>query len=158
MPLILLYRLFIYFAKVKHNIKIEREYNKKKVLNLILPSIIVIVLVYFVSGYFHYHAIVVASGSMETEISKGDIVIVEKIDGNTDLLKIGQVIAYHYNKKIVVHRLYKKIIVNNEPVYYTKGDANNDIDNYKITKDMIIGIVNFKIPYIGYPTVWLNEL
>ena len=52
----------------------------------------------------------------------------------------------------------KKIVIDNEPIFYTKGDANHDIDNYKITKDMIIGIVNVKIPYIGYPTVWVNEL
>ena len=84
--------------------------------------------------------------------------IVEKIDGNTDLLELKQVIAYNYNQKIVVHRLIKMIDVDGKTIYYTKGDANNDIDNYKITKDMIIGIVNFKIPYIGYPTVWLNEL
>ena len=158
MPMILLYKLYIYLGKEKHNIKVERDYNKKKIFNLIFPILIVVILVYFISGYFHYHAIVVASGSMEEVISKGDIVIVSKIDGNTDLLKTNQIIAYRYNKKIVVHRLVKKIIVNNEPVFYTKGDANNDIDNYKITKDMIIGIVNFKIPYIGYPTVWINEL
>ena len=148
----------MYLKKDKHDVKIERDYNKKKVLSLAFPLIIVIVLVYFVSGYFHHQAIVVASGSMETVISKGDIVIVEKINGNTDLLELNQVIAYNYSNKIVVHRLVKKIIVNNETYYYTKGDANNDIDNYKITKDMIIGIVNFKIPYIGYPTVWINEL
>ena len=29
----------------------------------------------------------------------------------------------------------------------------------KITEDMIIGVVsNYSIPYIGYPTVWVNEL
>ena len=30
-------------------------------------------------------------------------------------------------------------------------------DKYKITKDMIIGVVKFKIPLLGYPTVLLNE-
>ena len=158
MPFFLFYKLYLYLKKDKHDAKIERDYNKKKVFSLILPLIFVVILVYFVSGYFHHQAIVVASGSMETVISKGDIVIVEKIDGNTDLLELNQVIAYNYNRKIVVHRLVKKIVVNGETIYYTKGDANNDIDSYKVTKDMIIGIVNFKIPYIGYPTVWINEL
>ena len=127
-------------------------------MRLVLPSFIIMVLVYFVSGYFHFYAIVVASGSMEESISKGDVVIIEKIDDNTDLLELNKVIAYNYNKKIVVHRLIKKIDVDGATIYYTKGDANNNIDNYKITKDMIIGIVNFKIPYIGYPTIWINEL
>ena len=119
---------------------------------------IVIILVYFVSGYFHYHAIVVASGSMETSISKGDVVVIEKIDGDVSKLKLNQVIAYRYNKIIVVHRLIKKINVDGELIFYTKGDANEQMDNYKITKDMVIGVVNVKIPYIGYPTVWINEL
>ena len=48
--------------------------------------------------------------------------------------------------------------INNEKLgAFTSSDF-SDIDNYKITKDMIIGIVNFKIPYVGYPTIWLNEL
>jgi len=158
LPFILLYKMYKYFHKEKHDLKIEREYHKKKISNLILPIILIIPIVYFVSGYFHYHAIVVASGSMETSISKGDVVVIEKIDGNTDLLKINQVIAYRYNKIIVVHRLVKIIMVEGEPIFYTKGDANEQIDNYMVTKDMIIGIVNIKIPYIGYPTVWLNEL
>ena len=150
--------MYKYFHKEKHDIKIEREYHKHRFNHLVIPALIIISLVYFVSGYFHYHAVVIASGSMETSISKGDVVVIEKIDGDVDSLEIGQVIAYRYNKIIVVHRLVKKIVVEGEPIFYTKGDANNDIDNYKITKDMIIGIVNFKIPYIGYPTVWVNEL
>ena len=43
-------------------------------------------------------------------------------------------------------------------VFYSKGDANESEDNWVITEDMIIGIVNVKIPYLGLHTVWLNEL
>ena len=156
-PFILLYRMYKYFQKEKHDLKIEREYHKKRFGTLVFPILLIIPLVYFVSGYFHYHAIVVASGSMETAISKGDIVVIEKTD-DPDKIELNEVIAYRYNKIIVVHRLVKKIKVDGETIFYTKGDANHDIDNYKITEDMIIGTVNVKIPYIGYPTVWLNEL
>ena len=31
------------------------------------------------------------------------------------------------------------------------------MDEYKITTDMIVGIVDAKIPFIGYPTVMINE-
>lgn len=41
-------------------------------------SFLVVILIYFVSGYFRYYAIAIASGSMETLISKGDVVIVDK--------------------------------------------------------------------------------
>ena len=159
MPLVLFYRLYVYFKKEKHDFVIEREYNKKKFGKLILPTLLVIFFVYITSGYFHYHAIVVASGSMEAAISKGDVVVIEKIsDQMKKELPIDQVIAYRYNKIIVVHRIVKKIVINDEVFYYTKGDANNGIDSYKISKDMILGVVDVKVPYIGYPTIWIKEL
>ena len=157
MPLVILYRMTKYINKEKHDIKIERSRSKHKFISLLLPTLLLIPVVYLVSGYFHYQAIVIASGSMETSISKGDVVVIEKIS-DVEKIELNQVIAYNYNKIVVVHRLVKKINVNGESIFYTKGDANNDIDSYKITKDMIIGVVNFKIPYIGYPTIWLNEL
>ena len=91
---------------------------------------------------------------MEPKISKGDVVVVDKEFTN---LKIGDILAYKYNGKVVVHRVYKIINTNEEYFIYTKGDANNDYDKYKITKDMFIGVVKFKVPLIGYPTVLLNE-
>jgi hypothetical protein len=32
------------------------------------------------------------------------------------------------------------------------------MDNFFLEEKNIIGTVNFKIPYIGVPTVWINEL
>ncbi len=155
-PMICLYRVYVYFKREKDEV-IWRDYNKKRMGHLIFPSLFVVFLVYITSGYFHYHAIVIASGSMTDTILKGDVVVIEKVKNKKDI-EIGEVIAYNYSKKIIVHRLVKKIKVGDDIFYYTKGDANNDIDNYKITEDMIIGVVNIRVPYIGYPTVWLNEL
>ena len=155
-PFILLYRLYIFY-KVERDEYVERKKYKKRIISLMPCSIIIIILAYLTSGYFYHHAIVIGSGSMTPNIYKGDVVIVEKIKNKKDI-KIGQVMAVKYNNVIVVHRLVKKIQVGNEYYYYTKGDANNDVDSYKITEDMIYGIVNTKIPYIGYPTVWLRNL
>jgi signal peptidase len=149
--------MYKYFAKESHDLKIERDYHKKRFGSLIIPFALVFILVYFVSGYFHYHAVVIASGSMEKVLSKGDVVIIEKIKDPTSI-KLQEVIAYKHNKIIVVHRLVKRIEVNGQTIFYTKGDANESMDDYKITMDMVIGIVKLKIPYIGYPTVWINEL
>ena len=113
------------------------------------------ILVYFVSGYFRYYAVGIASGSMETVISRGDVVIVDREYGN---LEVNDILAYKYENKIIVHRIYKIYDNNNEYYIYTKGDANALYDKYKITKDMIIGVVKLKIPMIGYPTVLLNEI
>ena len=57
-----------------------------------------------------------------------------------------------------MHRVVNIISEKDEYYFYTKGDANNNDDNFAISEDMIIGIVNYKVPYIGLPTVWLNEL
>ena len=113
------------------------------------------ILIYFVSGYFRYYAVGIASGSMETVISRGDVVIVDREYGN---LEVNDILAYKYENKIIVHRVYKIYDNNNEYYIYTKGDANALYDKYKITKDMIIGVVKLKIPMIGYPTVLLNEI
>ena len=138
------------------NAVLERYNYKKDSLWQFLPLIaITAVLVYFVSGYFKYYAVAIASGSMEPNISKGDVVIVDK---EFNELKEGEVLAYYYDDKVVVHRIYKIIDTNGEYFIYTKGDANNDYDKYKIDKSMIIGVVKIKIPIIGYPTILLNEL
>ena len=155
-PIICLYRIYMFYKKDKDE-ELIREYHKKRITKLVIPAFIVIILVYFTSGYFYFHAIAIASGSMSPNISKGDVVIIEKIKNKKDI-KVGTVIAYKYDNVIVVHRLVKKVKVDGKTYYYTKGDSNNIIDNYQITEDMLIGIVNINIPYIGYPTIWVKEL
>lgn len=156
-PAIFMYYIYKFFKK-KQDEEVLRRKQKNKAIALVLPTLLVVFLVYITSGYFHYHAIAVASGSMTPAILKGDVVIIEKTDGHFDDVKEGQVIAYKKDKIIVVHRLYKKIKVGNEYFFYSKGDANDFVDNYKITEEMMIGVVNVRVPFVGYPTVWLNNL
>lgn len=138
--------------------EIERDYNKKGIISLIIPTILVIILVYFTSGYFHYYAVAIASGSMEKVISKGDIVVIEKLDAEYEKLKEGQVIAYTYNGVLVVHRIVRIIKQDGQYYVYTKGDANPNEDNYVVEQDTIMGTVKAVVPYLGLPTVWLNEI
>ena len=95
---------------------------------------------------------------MEKVLSKGDVVIVEKIKDDYKSLKEGNIIAYKYEGIIVVHRIEKIIKNKNKLKIYTKGDANKNIDNYVVEEEYVIGKVKFKVPLIGLPTVWLNEL
>ncbi len=155
-PLILFHHIYQFYKK--ENIKKIELYHKKNMIPLVVFSLATLVLVYFTSGYFQYRSVAIASGSMSPNINKGDIVIIEKIGDDLSQLKQGDVIAYQYNNVIVVHRLIKILKENNHYYFYTKGDFNLDIDNYVIEEDMIIGVVKLKIPYIGYPTIWLNEL
>ena len=156
LPVLLGYKIHNFLSKDKDTY-IDRDYNKRKVKSLGLPIVLTIVIVYFTSGYFKYYALAIASGSMSPKIKKGDIVIVEKINNKFNKIKKKDVIAYEYNGTIIVHRVEKILDLNGTYYFYTKGDANSSSDNYAIDQSMIIGVVRVGIPYIGWPTVWLNE-
>lgn len=158
LPILILINLNNWLKKDKTEaLVLEHKHSAKLKIACEFPIIIIlIVMIYFVSGYFKYYAIAIATGSMVPNINKGDVVIVNQQFKEKDL-KIGKVIAYNYNDKVVVHRIYKKVQTDKELIIYTKGDANNNMDEYKITIDMIVGIVDAKIPFIGYPTVMINE-
>lgn len=155
-PAVITYNVYSFFLKRAKNILL-RDNKKNKSISAVSLAIFVAILVYFTSGYFRFQAIAIATGSMTPNILKGDVVIIDK-KIEPSKLKIGQVNAYKYESRIIVHRLVDIIKVGNEYYLYTKGDANNGVDNYIIYENMLIGIVNIKIPYIGNPTIWLNEL
>lgn len=141
--------------------EIDRNYNKSKLVTLIFPILLTIIIIYLISGYFKYYALAIASGSMSPVFDRGDIVILEQVNekyNNYDKLSEGQIIAYKIDKDIVVHRIIRKIENDNELFFYTKGDANKEEDNCVINKENIIGIVRFKVPYVGYPTIWFSEM
>ena len=141
--------------------EIDRNYKKSSIILLIIPIILTIIIIYFVSGYFRYYALAIASGSMHPVFDRGSVVVTEQVNDkydNYNKLKEGEIIAFKAEKNIVVHRLIRIVNIGDEVYYYTKGDANKEEDNYLIKKENIIGIVRFKIPYIGYPTVLFSEI
>ena len=156
-PFVILGKVYTFFEKT-HDYDLEREYKKRKPWLLIFPTIIVIVIVYFTSGYFKYYAIAIATGSMKPAINKGDVVVIEKIEDNFEVIKKGQTIAFKHDNVTIVHRVINIVEENDVYYFYTKGDANNSADSFAIYEEDIVGIVNFRIPFIGLPTVWLNEL
>ena len=155
LPVIILLRLKKWFTTDRVNENVERV-RRKQFLPYIPLAIVVITLVYFVSGYFKYYAVAIATGSMVPNINKGDVVIVNQ-QFKADELEKGEIIAYKYGGRVIVHRINDLIKKDKTIIIYSKGDANNDVDGWKVTPDMIIGIVKNKIPAIGYPTIWLNE-
>lgn len=127
--------------------------------SLILPTIIAIVLVYFTCGEFKYSMVAIASGSMSPEIKKGDAVIIEKLSNKKiSELKKGDIIAYKYSDVLIIHRIEKIEIAGDKYYFYTKGDANSDIDEWIVEDNMIVGKINLIIPYLGKPTVWVRSL
>ena len=121
-PLIVLIKIKNWFKKDRiEEVTFENYRQNKKELLFLIPLIIFsCALIYVVSGYFRYYAIAVASGSMEPKISKGDVVIVDK---NYNEIKVGDVLAYKHDGKVIVHRIYRIVKNNDEYFIYTKGDA-----------------------------------
>lgn len=155
-PFIIEYRICKFFKSRKPEMPLRKK--SSNIIGLIPAALITIVLVYFTSGFFHFHAVAIGSGSMETVISKGDVVIIEKINRDYAKLKIGDIVAYKKDGVLIVHRIIDIAKVKNQYYFYTQGDANEEMDNWTVFDDMIVGIVNVKIPYIGLPTLWLNGI
>ena len=93
---------------------------------------------------------------MTGEINKGDAAIYERYE-DQEIIE-GQVIAFEKDNRVIIHRVVDIQIINGQTRYFTKGDANSENDSGFIYDADIVGIVDFKIPYIGYPTLWLRSL
>ncbi len=121
--------------------------------------VLVIVIIFFVSGVFKYSISAIASDSMFPEIRKGDAVIIEKADEkNIAQLEKGMIIAFKEGEQVITHRIFDIEETDEKKYFITKGDNNPTKDVTKKTKDDIIGIVRFKIPYVGYPSVEISEI
>lgn len=112
----------------------------------------------FVAGVFKYRPVAILTYSMEPIFTRGDAVIVEKLDDEEkNKLKNGDIIQYQVDKTVVVHRIIKVKKEDNKKVYILKGDNNNAKDPKPVYMEQIMGKVLFSIPKVGYPSVWLSE-
>ena len=122
-----------------------------------ITAIIMFSIVMIISGQFHYHMIVIATPSMTGELNQGDAIIYEKY-GDEPVLE-GQIVVFTKDDEtLVVHRVVEAHQLDGEIHYITKGDANEDTDSGYITDANIKGIVRYKLPYVGYLSLWLREL
>jgi signal peptidase len=97
----------------------------------------------------NYRVLSVLSGSMEPAIHTGSVVIVAPASD----YKIGEVITFgeiSKTKTPTTHRISDIKVVDNKPIYITKGDANNAPDNKEVAQSEVKGKVLFSIPYLGF--------
>lgn len=138
----------------------RKDIKKQSPLRLVPTLIVVFLLVGFVAGFFRYQPVAIMSNSMIPEFQRGDAVIVKKIsEKEKKKLKKGVIIRYQTSDRDVVHRISRIVKDKNGQVaYITKGDNNNAEDVGIVTTEQIYGIVEFYVPKIGYPSVWMYEL
>lgn len=148
-------------------IVIDSLYEKKIMLALgkksklavpitVIAVAIMLFVVMVVSNQFYIGSYVIATESMTGELNRGDVAITFKYTDQP--ISEGQVVAFEQNDRVVIHRVVKIEVINGQRRYYTKGDANDDIDSGFITDSNIVGLVDNKIPFLGYPTLWMRSL
>ena len=143
-------KTIVKYDKIKENIG---KYNSRVYsVPLILLFVLLVILV---SGLFKYKLIAVASNSMSPTYKRGDAVIYEKV--SSESIKEGEILVFVKDNKIITHRVIKKWTNNGTYYFNTKGDNNDSKDAFDIESKEILGKVVFKIKYIGYPTVLINE-
>lgn len=142
-----------------HN-KLEpiRKTKKHNKISTIIFSVVFAVLVALVSREFEYAMIAIGSGSMTGTVNKGDAVVYKRYHKDTDTLKEGDIIVYLKENMTIVHRIYRVYTLDGETVYQTKGDYNENADNWVVKKGDITGIVKFRVLLIAWPSVYLNEI
>src|SRR3989344_7330933 len=109
--------------------------------------------------YFGNQALIVRSGSMEPTIGIGSIVVARP--GNelispsalTPKYNAGDIIAFRSEKNsktLITHRVVGVEPLKEGGVFYkTKGDANEEPDNWTVDEKNILGKMYFTLPYAG---------
>ena len=152
------YLIYLVFEKMfsKNDYSMGRQEKRKEMIGNTLIIALAAALVMLISCEFRYGIIVVGSESMTGTINKGDAVVFEKYTNQE--IKNGQVIIFNYNNIQTIHRVVEVQKINGEYRYYTQGDANKRKDEDYRTKEDIYALVDLKVKYIGYPTLWVREL
>lgn len=108
-----------------------------------------------IADFMGYKPFIVMSGSMETTINIGDLVIVKKV--NLSSIHTGDIIAFKNGNIVISHRV--KEVINDSGTYKfkTKGDNNNVADDFIVNSDAIEGILVNKIPGLGSILLFLGK-
>jgi len=122
--------------------------NRKEVFALILLIIVTVPIICTMIPTGSFHFMTVTGTSMEPTITSNDIIIV---NSGTNSIELGTIISYYFQFEdnphpfIITHRV---VGITTEG-YKTKGDAYENADSYTVSPEDVIGIMCFKIPYLG---------
>lgn len=133
-----------------------KKRGKLSLIGTVCFGVIIVLYVMLISCQFTFGMIVIGSESMTGEINKGDALIYKEYDD--EILTKGTVIVFQKDGSRIVHRIVNIERVNGQNRYYTKGDFNEEDDDGYVTDAQIVGVAKFKIPYVGYPTLWIRSL
>lgn len=137
-------------------------------------EIVAYVIIILLALVLAQHLNVVVSGSMEPELYRGDIVVVEKAnlfglgiqEFDPNDVQVGDIVVYNaeWVDEAVIHRVINITEINGSTYFVIKGDNNDVPDPYYVSPDQItdrvvtLGDDPFIIPYIGNINLWLRGL
>ncbi len=113
-----------------------------------------------------YPMLVVVSCSMVPTLERGDVIIVkgvswDEIVANEKWKDPNSTIIVYYEPlqdRLIVHRAYKKLLEDSHKYVVAWGDNNSQPDPWLIPIENVEGKVIYRIPYLGYPRLWLGYL
>lgn len=148
--------LILDYTYAKRHLIVDYVDQRKKVVGTTILVVCATLVSMLVSCQFRFGIIVVGSGSMTGALNKGDATIYERYD--KQVIKEGDVVIFNDGGIRIIHRVVDIKKINGELRYYTKGDANAEMDEGYITKKDVVGITLFRIKYIGFPSIWIKDI
>lgn len=152
------YIIYCFLSKTIQYAEKSNLYIKKVFKNIFLIpiAIFLVILIILISGIFKYQLIAIGSNSMIPVYERGDAVLFEKIS-NKKTIKKGDILVFYRNETVMTHRVVLIKKENNKLIFKTKGDNNEELDQFDTEENKVLGVVKYKVKYIGYPTIWLTE-
>ncbi len=114
----------------------------------VAAAITVAVLIPRIGGATPY---AVLTGSMQPKYPPGTLVVVKPADPED--IGVGAVVTYQIESgkpAVVTHRVVTVARQDGEPVFQTRGDANNAVDPGWVRPIQLRGKLWYAVPYLGY--------
>ncbi len=160
LSLVLLPLVVWLFIDLLYENKFKRATKRTSILTYVgtgLTLAVMVSIVMLITCQFRFGLIVIATPSMQGELNIGDAVVYETFD--EQIIQEGDIIIYSKTEDVmIVHRVVDIQRINGQTRYFTKGDANEDLDYGYVTESELQGVVLGKVPYIGHPSLWLRGL
>ena len=98
------------------------------------------------------YAMVIVNGvSMNPTYYEGDLLVVQGIPDKSRI-EVHDIIVFHdpYNwDKLILHRVVEVRALNDQLIFRTQGDNNDQANPWQVQEEHITGRVLQKIPYVG---------
>lgn len=121
----------------------------------IVPSIVLVALLWFNLGMLGVQPAVVSGVSMEPSMEVGDLVLTRPVAARD--LEVDDVVKFGKQGVPVIHRIVQIEDTPQGQVFVTKGDNNNTTDD-PILPGEIEGKVVFVVPKVGWVSIALGKL